>query len=98
MKEDQIQEAKKLTLGILHDLKDLVVDIQNTKNHVNRLEEHIGLLHCDLEDLREFVVDSINERSRKIKIPHRCPVCDGHCIDKNKRFCIPCDGNGIVWD
>ncbi len=63
----------------------------------------IELLHFlkdlshEIMDLKEMVQDLSDVKGGKIRLPHRCPVCNGSTYDEDDAFCLPCDGRGIVW-
>ena len=79
----KIDNPELITHSLLHDLKSMVVDLQNIKHN----QEH----------LRQMMDDAIDMQTGKIKIPHRCPVCNGSTFDDEDALCHPCDGRGIVW-
>ena len=68
---------------VLHDLKNLLPEIQSLK--------------ANQEHLRQMLDDIIDMQTGKIRIPHRCPVCNGSTFDDEGALCHPCDGRGIVW-
>jgi hypothetical protein len=78
-----IENPELITHSLLHDLKSMVVDLQNLK--------------ANQEYLRQMLDDALDEQSGRIKIPHRCPVCNGSTFDEEGALCHPCDGRGIVW-
>lgn len=79
----KIENPELITHSLLHDLKSMVVDLQNLK--------------ANQEYLRQMLDDAIDMQTCKIKIPHRCPVCNGSTFDEEGALCHPCDGRGIVW-
>lgn len=68
---------------LLHDIKNLAIEVQNLKENQ--------------EQLRLMMDDAIDIQTGKIKIPHRCPCCNGTTYDDQGDLCLPCDGRGIVW-
>jgi DnaJ-class molecular chaperone len=72
-------------------------DMQEIKDNIIRLQEHIAILISENMNIRDLIDDMCEGDSRRFRIPHRCPVCDGASEDKDKIPCIPCDGRGIVW-
>ncbi|MCF1193225.1 hypothetical protein LRR18_16670, partial [Mangrovimonas sp. AS39] len=93
-----------ITHSLLHDLKNLVVDLQNLKEDGKLLEDRFQLL-CEQQEMilnnydhiRSMLDDVIDAQTQKIKIPHRCPVCNGSTFDDEGALCHPCDGRGLVW-
>lgn len=52
----------------------------------------------ELCEIKEMIGDLSGEHHGRIRIPHRCPVCNGSTYDeKEDALCLPCDGRGIVW-
>lgn len=83
--------------SFLHEIKNMVLDLDKMKDKEMTLEERMNLLlieHANLKNLLEDVCDTYHNR---IKIPHRCPVCNGSTFDEEGALCNPCDGRGIVW-
>jgi hypothetical protein len=81
--EPPMPDAELIMHSLLHDLKSMVVDLQNLK--------------ASQEYMRSLMDDLIDAQMHKIKIPHRCPVCNGSTFDDQSALCHPCDGRGIVW-
>lgn len=72
-------------------------DIQEIKDNITRIQEHIAILISENMNIRDLIDEICEGDLRRIKIPHRCPVCNGESEDKDKIPCNPCDGRGIVW-
>lgn len=54
----------------------------------------------ELQTLKERIMtleDICDDYHGKIKLPHRCPICNGSMHDEEGAMCFPCDGRGIVW-
>ena len=98
MNEDiQIEHPEEITHSLLHDLKNMVIDLQNLKSDGDLLENRFQLLCSQHEHIRSMLDDVVDVHMNKIKIPHRCPVCNGSTFDEEGALCHPCDGRGIVW-
>ncbi len=80
----------------LAEFKSLIMDVQHLKEDNKLLEDRFQLLISQHEHIRVMMDDVIDLQQCKIKIPHRCPICNG-CMIKDEEFCLPCDGTGIVW-
>lgn len=100
----KIENPEEITHSLLHDLKNMVVDLQNLKEDGELLEQRFQCLCKQHETLlshndyiRSMLDDVIDAQMQKIKIPHRCPVCNGSTLDEEGALCHPCDGRGIVW-
>ncbi|CAB4128555.1 hypothetical protein UFOVP100_42 [uncultured Caudovirales phage] len=61
------------------------------------LEEKCQILNHENEYIRSMLEDIVDIHLEKIKLPHRCPICNGATLDEENSLCIPCDGRGIVW-
>lgn len=61
------------------------------------LKYRFDLLLKQHEHIRSMLDDVIDAQMQKIKIPHRCPMCNGSMFDEEGALCHPCDGRGIVW-
>ncbi len=100
----QIENPEEITHSLLHDLKNMVVDIQNLKADNLLMEDRFKMM-CNQQDsllsqnehIRSMLDDVLDAQMHKIKIPHRCPVCNGSTLDEEGALCHPCDGRGIVW-
>jgi hypothetical protein len=64
---------------------------------VSELELNYDLLHDEFIKLSEIIDEWCVGNQNKIRIPHRCPVCNGTIFAEDGSFCIPCDGTGVVW-
>lgn len=93
----QIENPEEITHSLLHDLKNMVVDIQNLKLKTQILEEEAHIFRLENINLRDLMEDLYDEQSDRIKIPHRCPLCNGDTFSKDGDLCFPCNGKGIVW-
>jgi len=93
----KIEDPELITHSLLHDLKSMVVDLQNLKADNKLLEDRFQLLISQHEHIRSMLDDVVDAQMHKIKIPHRCPVCNGSTFDEEGALCHPCDGRGIVW-
>ncbi len=90
--------------SLINDLNQLVIDLQHAKADGELLEERFQLM-CSQQDslllqndhIRSMLDDVIDAQMHKIKIPHRCPVCNGSTFDEEGALCHPCDGRGLVW-
>lgn len=52
----------------------------------------------EIRFLKEMIEDLSDSQNGMIRIPHRCPVCNGSTFDeKEDAMCFPCEGRGIVW-
>jgi DnaJ-class molecular chaperone len=72
--------------------------IDLTLHDLKNLEKYVDVLYRKLESLEDVVDDMHAEQNERIRIPHRCPVCNGTTYDdKEGAQCIPCEGKGIVW-
>lgn len=99
-----IEDQKEITHSLLHDLKNMVMDIKNLKDDGDLLEDRFQLM-CKMQEnlmsqydhVRSMLDDVIDAQMQKIRIPHRCPVCNGSTLDEDGALCHPCDGRGIVW-
>lgn len=90
MKDDEI-------IIYLHEFKDLVLKVKELEDDNKLLEERFQLLIHQHEHIRSMLDDAIDLQHGKIKIPHRCPICNGSTFDEEGALCLSCDGNGIVW-
>jgi hypothetical protein len=63
---------------------------------VQQLEERLNILLLEFSIVKNLLEDLCELQTNKMRIPHRCPVCNGG-YDDNETLCHPCDGNGIVW-
>ncbi len=61
------------------------------------IENKISLLMLNYENLKQLLEEICDTQHNKIKLPHRCPVCNGNTFDEHVEFCHICDGRGIVW-
>ena len=77
-------------------VKDLRPD-ELTEIRLRCLEDRLNIIMLELHDLKNTVEDTIDIQHNKIKIPHRCPICNGKTMDEKDEVCVPCLGNGIVW-
>jgi len=100
----KIENPEEITHSFLHDLKNMVVDLQDLKADGECLEDRFQMMSKMQETLlshydyvRSMLDDVIDFQLVKIRIPHRCPVCNGSTFDEEGALCHPCDGRGIVW-
>lgn len=101
-KFDEIESQLKRLEGFIHP--DLIlwarVDVTGRLEILEKLSKRF---EDDIHDLQVF-------KSAKVKLPHKCPVCNGsgewelQSIDEtirndNKRFktCHSCEGKGVLW-
>ncbi len=83
---------------IIHSyIKNMVIDLQNLKDHYNKLEERVNILNLESDSLKYLLEDLADGFASRIKIPHRCPVCSGSTFDEDGALCHVCEGKGIVW-
>jgi hypothetical protein len=83
--------------NFLHEIKNMVLDVDKIKMKELSLDERMNLLLLEHENLKNMLEDICDLQHNKIKIPHRCPVCNGSTFDEEGALCHPCDGKGIVW-
>lgn len=95
--EIKTEHSELTTSRLLHDLQSMFVDLQLLKEDGKLLEDRFQLLINQQEHIRSMVDDLVDTQMHKIKIPHRCPVCNGSTFDEEGALCHPCDGRGIVW-
>jgi hypothetical protein len=95
--EIKIEDKEIITHSLLQDLKNMVVDLNILKDDNKLLKDKFQLLISQHEHIRSMVDDLVDVQLNKIKIPHRCPVCNGSTYDEEGDLCLPCDGRGIVW-
>jgi len=99
--EQIICDGANLHLTILKFEKRME-ELENIIKYNQGLIGRIGILGEALHTLSE-------ENTKLKKIPHKCPVCDGHgrlnlkepLITKNSTCysisCVPCEGKGIIF-
>lgn len=83
-----------LPITNVHKLSEEVAYLQN---EVKKIAQFIDAIDSDIENLKDLLEDVCHERHDRIKIPHRCPICNGTTFDIDDILCLPCDGKGIVW-
>ena len=83
--------------NFLHEIKNMVLEINTLENNALSLEERMNILLLEYANLKALVEDLCDNRHYRIRIPHRCPVCNGSTFDDEGMLCSPCDGSGIVW-
>lgn len=100
----KIENPELITHSLLYDLKSMVIDLQNLKADGECLEERFQMMSKMQETLlshydyvRAMLDDIIDVQIGKIRVPHRCPVCNGSTLDEEGALCHPCDGKGVVW-
>lgn len=93
----RIENPEEITHSLLHDLKSMVVDLQNLKSDNELLMDRFNLLCNQHVHMRSMLDDVFDAQMQKIKLPHRCPICNGSTFDEEGALCYPCDGRGIVW-
>lgn len=64
---------------------------------IENLAEYVDSLYVRVITLEDIIDDMHAEQSERIRIPHRCPICNGATMDFDAVACMPCDGKGIVW-
>ncbi len=79
------------------DLLLLAKDICALDKCYKQLEERMNILNHKYDSLKYLLEDWAETAHPRIKIPHRCPVCNGTTIGISDELCTPCDGKGIVW-
>jgi len=76
------------------ETSNLISKIDTSLNEANlRLEE----LYLRIINLEDIIEDMHSEQCDRIRIPHRCPACNGCTMDFDGAACLPCDGKGIIW-
>ncbi|HMI79402.1 MAG TPA: hypothetical protein VK484_11450 [Ferruginibacter sp.] len=83
--------------SFLHGVVDDALDLDSFRSKEIKLEERVNSLVNELGHLKALLEDICDIHHNKIKIPHRCPVCNGSTLDEKGDLCIPCDGRGIAW-
>jgi hypothetical protein len=61
---------------------------------LTELEYKLNLVDIDLITLKDLIDDLVDEQRDRIRIPHRCPVCNASA---GVLPCNVCDDTGIVW-
>lgn len=79
------------------ELERMMTEVNNLKSSNELLKEKFELLLHQHERILILIDEVIDLRMEKIKIPHRCPVCNGTTFDEEGALCHPCDGKGVVW-
>jgi hypothetical protein len=95
MKESE--EDFQLSTSLLHDIKDIILSLKKTNEDVKELIGRINIIELENCNLRNLLDDLCDMHRYRIKIPHRCPVCNGLILDNEGTLCQVCDGNGVVW-
>lgn len=80
---------------LAHELDDN--KIKSFEIRLILLKDRVDALYLEQASLKQTLEDILDEQHNKIKIPHRCPICNGSTFALDEGFCIPCDGRGIVW-
>lgn len=86
----------KIRFEYLEDM-DVEKDMCMIKDRIVLLEKRVDSLINENDGLRAILEDLCDSQHQKIRIPHRCPCCNGLTYEDDS-ICIPCDGSGIVWD
>ena len=94
--EELAHIAKKMTDSDNDDRVSALESIQ-CEARLIRLERVAKELMIEQSTLIQRLEDILDEQHNKIKIPHRCPICNGKTCDEQGDLCDPCDGRGIVW-
>lgn len=92
---ERVKERHDLRIG--DKLTHINLDLKNIVQDIERLQEHIVILMSENTHIRDMLDDLCETDRYKIRLPHKCPICDGTTTEKNGELCIPCDGKGIVW-
>ena len=71
-----------------------ILDYHWLVDRITELEKRLSMVMIENQHMRNELDDIWDKPATRIRIPHRCPVCNGS--DK-ETLCQPCDGNGIVW-
>jgi len=93
----EIEEQQIITHSLLHDLKDIVIDLENIKDDGELLKQQFKSLINQHEHICNMLDDIINSQIENFRIPYRCPVCNGTTFHDEGGICSACDGRGIVW-
>lgn len=78
-------------------LRKMEMNIDELGDCVTWLEDTVEHLCNENSLLRNLCEDLSEKECKKIKIPHRCPICNGDMCDDKDKLCWPCEGSGIVW-
>jgi rubrerythrin len=76
------------------DFNEMYIDLKNTKATLQVVEDRLNMLMVDLHNIKIMVEDICDSRHNRIKIPHRCPICNAQ---DSPNLCTTCDSTGIVW-
>lgn len=85
--------------GLPIDLITIVNDLKNLKDDRILIEDRFRILlhqHEHIVNMLDDIFD-IKMNQLSMKMPHRCPVCNGSRFEESGILCNPCDGKGIVW-
>ena len=84
--------------NLLHALKEIALEMNSLKDRIIIIENFISQNYYeDYAHLKGLLEDVCDTQHNRIKIPHRCPICNGTTFDEEGALCHPCDGKGIVW-
>lgn len=98
MKEETfIENQEEITHSLLHDIKNMVCDVQKLKAKTEELKLRMEVQIIDNHNLKHLLEDLCDAQHERLKIPHRCPVCNGSTFDEENALCHICDGKGLVW-
>ena len=78
------------------NMKDMMNELMSVKASIIKLEEQIFNIYSENNEIWN-TLDNYDPYINNIRIPHRCPICNGASFNEKDEACLPCDGKGIVW-
>ena len=91
-----IDDSKIISI-LLHDLKNVLIELSTAKDSISKLQDQILDVDCENKRIVDMIHDMYDIHQNRIKVPHRCPICNGTMWDAKEEMCVPCDGTGLVW-
>lgn len=78
-------------------MDNLEKELENLKEIIKTIHGRMHLFDVEIQNIKNFLEDLCDVHQNRIKIPHRCPVCNGGTLDNEGLMCVPCNAKGIVW-